>query len=143
MIVTMCFRVRKACGCARAVWELRQLASSYCSKPLPAMACSYYCKVKTSLSECPECLISPFILAEQINTLNRKHSEAGKIESVMFYVCESSTGTQGVFLKASVGDSVVLSCSSLYVCNLTSLYPFVSPFLFHLEFFFLILDFDQ
>lgn len=48
----MCFRVRKAHDCARAVWELRQLTSSHCSKPLPSVACSYYCKVKTSLFEC-------------------------------------------------------------------------------------------
>lgn len=79
-------------------WELRQLASSHCSKPLPVHACLYYYVVKTTLPECLECLISPFILAAQINTSKQKALRGGRIESIMFYVSGSSVGMSRVLI---------------------------------------------
>lgn len=52
--------------------ELQPLASWHCLKPLPARACLYHHTVKTTLLECQERLVSPFILAVQINTLKQK-----------------------------------------------------------------------
>lgn len=65
---SLCVSRREKLVTVSEQWELRQLASSHCSEPLPALARLYYCIVKTTLSECLECLISPFILAAQINT---------------------------------------------------------------------------
>lgn len=113
---SLCVLGRERLATVPERWELRQLASSHCSKPLPVHACSYYYIVKTTLPECLECLISPFILAAQINTSKQKALRGGRIESIMLYVCGSSAGMKGVWIcffskiKKKSGDNDVCFC---------------------------------
>lgn len=100
--------------------ELRQLAPSHCSKPLPTLACSYYYIVKMTLPECLECLAGPFILAAQINTSKQNALRGGKdrIHHVLrLWKFNRRREFSTCFFSKKCADNDVLSLSSWYVCQ--------------------------